>query len=121
LRPDRGQKQQVKPDQRAYSHPCDRALRCPAAPEEPAKKGRRDLSHRRERQKANRHEARFSGHALVSEAQRQNADDGHTAHPQHRRADIAFNGGRLGAAPEQERHHQIVGKSQAAVRISRSS
>ena len=109
LRPDRGQKQQVKPGQRAYCHACDRAPRSPATPEEAAKKGRRDLRHRRERQKANRHEARFAGHALVREAQRQNADDGDPAHPQHQRADVAFSGGRLRTAPEQERHHQVVG------------
>ena len=109
FRPDRGQKQEVKPGQRAYRHARDRAPRSPATPEEPAEKGRRDLRHRRERQEADRHEARFAGHALVGEAQRQNADDGDPAHPQHQRADVAFSGERRRAAPEQERHHQVVG------------
>ncbi len=93
FRTDRRQKQQVKPRQRAYSHARGRAPRSATAPEKPAKKSRRDLRHRRERQKANRHEARFAGHALVSEAERQNADDGDPAHPQHQRADIAFDAG----------------------------
>ena len=110
LRPDRGQKQQVKPDQRACGHPCDRAARSSAAPEKPAEKGGRDLHHCRERQEANRDEARLGGHALIGEAQRQDAYDGDPAHPQHQRADIAFGGASLRpAAAEQERHHQVVG------------
>jgi hypothetical protein len=81
FRPDRGEQQEVEPGERAHGHAGNRSSRRPAAPVEAAEKSRRDLGHGRERQEADRHETRFAGHALVGEAERQNADDRGAADP----------------------------------------
>ena len=108
---ERGQEQQIEPDERADDHARRGAARRAAPPDDRAEERRQDLRDRRKRQQADGGERLVTGKALVEVADHQHKQDRAAPDRQHVQPDLARRRvGRAGAPSEQDRHDEVVGR-----------
>ena len=102
------QQERVEPDRDAGDETGERAARGRAPPDQAAEEHRRELRHRGERQEPDRGELHVAGRAIIEIGQHQDHRDRAAAHLQQHGADVGMAGEEIVAAPQDQRHHQVV-------------